>query len=92
MRSGWTKEKVLAAYCLAMAIRITKLLERIKMKPDFAITGGIAKNIGVVRRVERLTGIKALEPSFDTQIAGALGAALIATDFLKKTHYSRTGD
>lgn len=92
MRSGWTKEKVIAAYCLAMAIRITKLLERIKMKRDFAITGGIAKNIGVVRRVERLTGIKALEPSFDTQIAGALGAALIAADFLKKTHHGRTGD
>ena len=92
MRSGWTKEKVIAAYCLAMAIRITKLLERIKMTRDFAITGGIAKNIGVVRRVERLTGIKALEPSFDTQIAGALGAALIAADFLKKTQHSRTGN
>lgn len=92
MRSGWTKEKVIAAYCLAMAIRITKLLERIKMKRDFAITGGIAKNIGVVRRVERLTGIKALEPSFDTQIAGALGAALIAADILKKAQHSRTGN
>ena len=92
MRTGWTKEKVIAAYCLAMAIRITKLLERLKMKRDFAITGGIAKNIGVVRRVERLSGIKALEPSFDTQIAGALGAAIIAADFLKKKRHNRSAD
>ena len=92
MRSGWTKEKVLAAYCLAMAIRITRLLERLKMKRDFAITGGIAKNIGVVRRVEQLTGIKALAPSFDTQIAGALGAAIIAADFLNKKQRIRKGD
>ncbi|MBV5350541.1 benzoyl-CoA reductase, bzd-type, subunit Q, partial [bacterium] len=87
-----TKEKVLAAYCLAMAIRITKLLERIKLKPDFAITGGIAKNSGVVRRVERLTGIKALEPSLDTQIAGALGAALIAAESLTKSQLKCAGD
>ncbi|MEG1541276.1 MAG: acyl-CoA dehydratase activase, partial [Oscillospiraceae bacterium] len=28
MRSGWTKERVLAAYCHAMALRVVRLLER----------------------------------------------------------------
>jgi len=84
MRNGWTKEKVLAAYCHAMAIRVVNLLERIKVEPDFAITGGIAKNIGVVKRIERLLGIQALEPAWDTQIAGALGAALVAEEYAKK--------
>ena len=85
MRSGWSKEMVLAAYCRAMAIRVCKLLTRNKMEPEFAITGGIAKNKGVVKRIEEIMGVTALEPQgYDTQIAGALGAAIIAIDMLKK--------
>lgn len=84
MRMGWSKEKVLAAYCHAMALRVVRLLERNKVETDFAITGGIAKNSGVKRRIERLLGVKALEPKLDTQIAGALGGALIAKDLLEK--------
>ncbi|MBF0510078.1 MAG: benzoyl-CoA reductase, bzd-type, subunit Q, partial [Deltaproteobacteria bacterium] len=48
-------------------------------------TGGIAKNIGVVSRIEKELGIKALKPARDTQIAGALGAALFAEALLKKS-------
>ncbi|NLW65919.1 MAG: benzoyl-CoA reductase, bzd-type, subunit Q [Clostridiales bacterium] len=84
MREGWTKEKVLAAYCHAMALRVVRLLERNGMEPDFAITGGIAKNMGVVKRIERIMNVKALEPTMDTQIAGAVGAALIAKDLVEK--------
>ena len=82
MRRGWTKEKVLAAYCRAMAKRVCNLLERNGMEPNFAITGGIAKNIGVTRRIEQMMGIEALKPQLDTQLAGALGAALLALDRL----------
>jgi bzd-type benzoyl-CoA reductase Q subunit len=78
LREGWPKEKVLAAYCLAMAHRVVGLLERLGVEEDFAITGGIGKNTGVVTRIERELGIKALKPSLDTQIAGALGGALFA--------------
>ena len=60
MRQGWSKEKVLAAYCGAMAIRVANLLKRKGVEEDFAITGGIAKNIGVVSRIEELIGVKAL--------------------------------
>ena len=84
MRSGWTKEKVLAAYCHAMALRVVRLLERNGMEPDFAITGGIAKNVGVVRRIEKIMGVKALPAKMDTQIAGALGAALLAKELVEK--------
>ena len=78
LRSGWSIEKVLAAYCSAMANRVMLLLRRAEMKEDFAVTGGIAKNEGVVSRLEKLLGVKALKPKYDTQIAGALGAALFA--------------
>ena len=76
LKAGYTKNKVIAAYCQAMAERVVSLLERIGVEEGFFITGGIAKNPGVVKRIEKLLGIKAMETKVDSQIAGALGAAL----------------
>ncbi len=84
LRAGWPKERVLAAYCSAMAHRVVSLLERNGVERDFAITGGIAKNIGVVSRIEKELNLKALKPRYDTQIAGALGAALFAKALVEK--------
>jgi bzd-type benzoyl-CoA reductase Q subunit len=78
LRAGWPKNKVIAAYCSAMAHRVVTLLEKINVEKDFAITGGIAKNIGVVNRLQDEIGIEILKTDYDTQIAGALGAALFA--------------
>ncbi len=84
LRDGWPKTKVLAAYCSAMAHRVVTLLERIDVQKEFAITGGIAKNAGVVRRIERELGLEALKTDYDSQIAGALGGALFAQPLEKK--------
>jgi len=84
LRQGWPKTKVLAAYCAGMARRVVNLLERIGVERDFAITGGIAKNIGIVKRVEQQLGVTALKTDYDPQIAGALGAALFALELLEK--------
>lgn len=85
LREGWPKNKVLAAYCSAMAHRIMTLLERIGVEKDFAITGGISKNKGVVKRLEKEVGITIIETSkYDPQIAGALGAALFAKALFDK--------
>lgn len=78
LRRGWSKEMVVASYCAAMAKRVALLLERLGVEREFAITGGIAKNRGVVVRLERELGVKALSPKMDTQVAGAIGAALFA--------------
>ncbi len=84
LREGWPKNKVLAAYCSAMAHRVVTLLERIGVEEDFAITGGISKNIGVVKRLEDELGINSLATEYDPQIAGAIGAALFAQALMKK--------
>jgi len=96
LRSGWSKEKVLAAYCAAMAHRVFDLLEKVTVDRDFAITGGIAKNKGIVKRLTNKLGIEAceqqwynttyrdLEAPFDTQIAGAIGAALFGKSLVEK--------
>ncbi len=84
LKDGWSKNKVLAAYCGAMAERVVDLLARIEVEKDFAITGGIGKNKGIVKRIEKLIGVESLEAKMDTQIAGALGAAIYARALYKR--------
>jgi bzd-type benzoyl-CoA reductase Q subunit len=78
LRKGWTREEVLAAYCKAMADRIFSLVKRVGVKPGFAVTGGIAKNRGVMDRLMKQLGVERMQTRWDTQIAGAAGAALFA--------------
>lgn len=85
LRAGWPKSKVLAAYCSAMAHRVATLLMRIGVEKDFVITGGIAKNSGVVKRLEKELDINMLKSDLDTQIAGALGAAIFAKALAEKS-------
>jgi bzd-type benzoyl-CoA reductase Q subunit len=88
LRAGWSVERVLAAYCAAMAQRVAGLIKRMEVEREFFITGGIAKNAGVTRRIERFIGIEAIklpaDSVFDPQIAGALGAALFAHSLHRK--------
>ena len=88
LESGVSENEMMAAYCSAMAHRIVELLNRLGVREKFVITGGIAKNEGVVKRLEKELGMKTAEPvwknkkyrdrgyPFDTQLAGAIGAAL----------------
>lgn len=89
LRKGWPRNKVLAAYCGAMAHRVAILLERVGVQPEFAITGGIAKNPGVVARLEKEIGIESIKSTYDPQVAGALGAALFGAGLEQKRR--RTG-
>jgi len=84
LRKGWSKEKVLAAYCKAMAERIYELVERLGAKPAFAVTGGMAKNRGVIDRLMPMVDLKRLKTEWDPQIAGAAGAALFAHALCQK--------
>ena len=78
LRQGWRREEVLAAYCRAMADIIYSLVERAGVKPEFAVTGGMAKNRGVMDRLMPKIGMERMKTEWDTQIAGAAGAALFA--------------
>lgn len=77
-QNGWETEAVLGAYCKATAERIYSILERINVKPGFAVTGGMAKNRGVMDRLTPMLGHERMRTGWDTQIAGAIGAALFA--------------
>jgi benzoyl-CoA reductase subunit A len=84
LRKGWTREQMLAAYCKAMADRIYSLVDRLGVKPEFGVTGGMAKNRGVMDRLMPLIGMERMKTEWDTQIAGAVGAALFGYALCRK--------
>jgi len=83
LRKGWSKEKVLAAYTRAMAVRMANLINRVGLEKELVVTGGQSKNIGIVSRIEENLGVKCLpspqwrENGLDPMVAGAIGAALL---------------
>jgi predicted CoA-substrate-specific enzyme activase len=79
IRQGRAKADILGGVHSAVTERVTTLLRKVGISADLAITGGIARNIGIVQRVEKRLGLKALIPE-EPQIIGALGAALFAHD------------
>jgi benzoyl-CoA reductase subunit A len=83
LRKGWSREKVLAAYTRAMAVRMANLISRVGLEKELVVTGGQSKNMGIVSRIENILGVKTLpspnwrEGELDPMLAGAMGAALL---------------
>jgi predicted CoA-substrate-specific enzyme activase len=81
LREGKHPNDILAGACDAICGRVQTLLDSTGVVDAFMVTGGVAKNIGVVKRLEERLGLKAQVP-FEPQIVGALGAAVIAMETL----------
>lgn len=76
---GVPKDHILAGLHKAVAGRILEILGRVGIKSDVAVTGGVAKNVAIVRELEAKIGLSIIVPP-EPQIVGALGAALLARD------------
>jgi predicted CoA-substrate-specific enzyme activase len=81
---GVAKEDLLAGLHRALAAQLNALAERLGIEKDYALVGGAAKNIGLVKALEEINHFEIIVPP-DPQITGALGAALIGTDTLRIT-------
>ena len=76
------KADIADGVCHAIANKAFGLLRRVGMEPEFMMTGGVAKNPGVVHAVEEKIGAK-LYICPEPEIVGATGAALYALEKLK---------
>ncbi len=73
------KADIADGVCHAIANKAFSLLRRVGMEPDFMMTGGVAKNPGVVRAIEEKIG-NPLYICPEPEIVGAAGAALYALE------------
>lgn len=77
------REDICRALHIAIAKRITAQARRVGVEEQVVMSGGVAKNIGVVKELERLLSTK-LRIAPDPQIIGAVGAALIGLEGASK--------
>lgn len=81
MNDGKDRSDIAAGINRAMAERLSKMTRKVGIAKQVTITGGVAKNPGVVRSLEDVLGIEMVPlDAVDPQIVGALGAALFARE------------
>jgi predicted CoA-substrate-specific enzyme activase len=83
LSAGVPLEDVVSGLHDAIAGRVARMARRLKVEPDVVFTGGVAKNIGVVKALEENLGCPVLIPS-EPLLSGAIGAALLAGETVKK--------
>ena len=76
-------QDIVAGLHSAIASRVVRMASRLKIEPDVVFTGGVARNTGVVKAIEETLGCKVYVPD-DPLISGALGAAILAQETVKK--------
>jgi len=74
---GMDKNKIIKGLIYSIADRMTSMIERVGLEEPVCMTGGVAKNLGVVKALEEKLDIKINIPG-EPQITGALGAAYLA--------------
>jgi predicted CoA-substrate-specific enzyme activase len=83
LSSGVPLLDIIAGLHEAIATRIYRMVKRVKIEREVVITGGGAKNIGLVKALEAKLGFPALVPD-EPLLTGAIGAALLGSDIVKK--------
>ena len=76
---GEKRANIIAGIHESICVRVLAMANRIGIKSPVMMTGGVAKNIGVVRAFEKAIG-SPIEVSDYAQVNGAIGAALLAQD------------
>lgn len=76
LSAGRRVEDIVAGLLDAIAARVAGLARQVGVQHRIVMTGGVALNSGVVRRLEAMIGVPVYVPP-DCQLVGALGAALV---------------
>jgi predicted CoA-substrate-specific enzyme activase len=77
-----TIEDILGGVHKAIATRTMSLVRRVGVEPEVTFTGGVSRNVGMVRALEAVLGAP-LNVSGEGHFMGALGAALFALEHVQ---------
>jgi (R)-2-hydroxyacyl-CoA dehydratese activating ATPase len=84
LAAGEPVESLVAGIHEAIATRVYAMVNKLKIEQDVAITGGGAKNIGLVKALEAKFGCPVLVPP-EPLLTGAIGAALVGKETYDKS-------
>ncbi|MBU1150298.1 MAG: 2-hydroxyglutaryl-CoA dehydratase [Proteobacteria bacterium] len=76
-------EDILAGLHEAIASRVFHMAEKMKIEKDVAMTGGVAKNVGMVKALEDQLGFPVLIAR-EPLLTGAIGAAILGKELVIK--------
>ena len=88
LASGESIPNLIAGIHESVATRVSAMVKKLTIEQDVAVTGGGAKNIGLVKALEKKLGCSVIVPP-EPLITGALGAAVLAKEIFEK--YEREG-
>ena len=83
LTEGVPVNDLVAGVLESLASRVTRMVKRIHLEKEIVITGGGAKNIGLVKALSDKLGYAALVPP-EPLLTGAVGAALLGKDAFNK--------
>jgi predicted CoA-substrate-specific enzyme activase len=75
---GEKRPDIIAGIHESIAARVSSMIARVGVAEPVMITGGVARNAGVVDALERKLGVKIAVSSY-AQVNGAIGAAILAS-------------
>jgi len=76
---GESRDNIISGIHESIAARVSSMAKRVGVNAPVMMTGGVAKNEGVVRALESKLGID-IEVSENAQVNGAIGAAVLAAN------------
>ncbi len=74
-------EDIISGLHIAIVRKVLSLVQRIPVDDEITLTGGVMKNSGMRKALEKELAPKKVNLPEDPQIAGALGAAIIARKY-----------
>ena len=84
VNEGTEHSDIVAGLHASIASRLNSMVRKVGLVEDVVLTGGCAKNDGLARALEDKLGVSVKKLPLDPQIAGAIGAALIAAERVSK--------
>ncbi|MFN3467210.1 MAG: BadF/BadG/BcrA/BcrD ATPase family protein, partial [Candidatus Brocadiales bacterium] len=76
------KEDIISGLHTAIARKVLSLVQRLDIKEEVTLTGGVMKNVGVVEKLQQELAPRKVNLPEEPQIAGAIGAALLARKYV----------
>jgi activator of 2-hydroxyglutaryl-CoA dehydratase len=80
VNDGVDPADIVAGITYSVGASVASMVKRLSLEKEIVVTGGVAKNAGVIKALEEKLGVETVSIQLDSQIIGAVGAALLAQE------------